>query len=276
MINIYIDDSGTKNLNEVEQPVFLFSAVCIKNSDFSKVNSEVSSLLSSIKFKIDSILLESIDVQKYTPEIAHKVTQMIVDRIIGDKFEIHCAQMLRGDEAFMILDKNDRNSYIENALQIIKNNNIRILTVACSKQKYKDLNPGVNNINILQEKACNEVVNEMIRQINNYLVLENEQGCIIVDKGNDTIKKVFIPAIKNIALDRLSPEVLEKESHESLPIQLADVCAYISNIKCISDIKYQLGIKYKKKNIANNFYNIISENIIIYDISNNILEVDAV
>lgn len=275
MINIYIDDSGTKNLKEVEQPVFLFSAVCIKNSDFSKVNSEVSSLLSSIKRKIDSILLESIDTKKYTPEKAHKVTKMIIDRIIGDKFELHCAEMLRGDGAYMILDKNDRESYIENALQIIRNNNIRILTVVCSKQKYIDINPDIN-IDILQDKACKEVVNEMIKQINNYLIHENEQGCIIADKGNDTIKKIFIPIVKDISLERLSSEVLEKESHESLPIQLADVCAYTSNIKCISEIRSQSGNKYKKKNIANNFYKIISNNIIIHDISNNTLEIDAV
>lgn len=266
MINIFIDDSGTRNLKEVDQPIFLFSAICIKNSDTNRINSEISNLLMCIRTKLNNILLESISSQKYSKEKTEKVANMIADKVIGGKLELHCAEMLRGDEVYMFFDKEDRKTYIKNALQIIKGNNIKVITVYCGKEEYISKNSAVD-INALQEQANKEVVEIMIDEINKYLIEENDQCCIIVDKGNNTIRELFIPEVRKVCLDRVSTEVLEKESHESLPIQLADICAYTSNLKFTAELKEKQNQKNKNKNIANDFYNIIDSNNIRRDIS---------
>lgn len=271
MINIFIDDSGTRNLKENEQPIFLFSAICIKNCDSNKVNSEINNLLISIRTKLDSIILESISVQKYSEQKTQKVTKMIVDKVTSGKFELHCAQMLRGDDIYMLFDKQDRKTYIMNALQIINNNNIKVITVYCCKEEYINKFTSID-ITTLQEQANKEIVQAMIDEINDYLIEENEQCCIIVDKGNTTIKELFIPEIGKALLDRISSEVLEKESHKSLSVQLADVCAYTSNLKFTAELKKRQNLKNKNRDIAEEFYNIIDANCIRRDISGKHIE----
>ena len=46
MITIYIDDSGTSNLNEPSQPITLFSAVCVNNKSLHSIEKSIRGLLS--------------------------------------------------------------------------------------------------------------------------------------------------------------------------------------------------------------------------------------
>lgn len=262
MINIYIDDSGTSNLKDSAQPFFLFSAVLIKNKEFNKINIQTESLVNKLKMDINNIIAKSLSSQKYELGKQEKISNMITEKVLGKKFELHCAQLLRGDDSYMILQKEDRYKYIEDALKIIQTNNIDVITVYCEKFKYLQLhNDKTENEN--QDIVKTEISRALIEAIGTYLKENNEQGCIIIDEGNDTIKKIFIPMVHQLSLDNISSEVLEKESFCNYLIQLADVCAYITNYN------FTNKSKEKKKDLANRFYQYINNNNKLLNISSN-------
>ena len=60
MITIYIDDSGTSNLNEPSQPITLFSAVCVNNKSLHSIVKSIRGLLSSMESDFNSILSDMI------------------------------------------------------------------------------------------------------------------------------------------------------------------------------------------------------------------------
>ena len=107
------------------------------------------------------------------------------------------------------------------------------------------------------------------RDVNKYLEEKKEQGFIIIDKGNNLVRKLLLPKMKKETYDNLSSEILEKDSNESLIIQLADTCAYTNNMKLTSDYKSKQGIKDKKKSASEKFSSITKENTILVNVVNN-------
>ena len=97
----------------------------------------------------------------------------------------------------------------------------------------------------------------LLGMIDEYLERENEQACIITDDGNFTVENYMIPLLLQNPHDRISSEIMEKKSNSSLNIQLADICAYTTNMKLMHDIKKD---NYKHKKIAEELFDIIYNN----------------
>ena len=266
MITIYIDDSGTSNLNEPSQPITLFSAVCVNNKSLNSIEKSIRWLLSSMESDFNSILSDMIAEKKYEASKKEKIKKMILSKIMGEKFEFHCAELYRGDDAYMLLDKTKREEYIETMLKNVASDDISVITVYIDKAEYKDKYKDVQDI---QKKSEIDIVNRLIDEINKYLSEKKEQGFIIIDQGNKLVRKLLLPKMKKETYDNLSSEILEKDSNESLIIQLADTCAYTNNMKLTSDYKSKQGIRDKKKAASEKFSSITKENTILVNVVNN-------
>ena len=274
MINFYIDDSGTNNLNDSAQPITLFSAVCINNSNLHMTEGSIQALLTSIQSDLNGVLTEMLTVKKYEDSLQEtKVRTMLLNKLIGTKFEFHCAELNRGDDAYMLFDKAKRYEYIEDMLKIVNNNNIDIITVYIDKDEYKKQHKQMNAPDI-QKKSERDLIDTLIKELNKYLENKNEQGCIIIDKGNAVVKKLLIPTMKTETYQNLSSEVLEKDSYDSLTIQLADTCAYTSNMKLVSDYKTRAKIRNKKEEISNKLFDIFKNNCNLINVSDKLQEVE--
>ena len=191
---------------------------------------------------------------------------MMLSKIMGEKFEFHCAELYRGDDAYMLLDKTKREEYIETMLKNVASDDISVITVYIDKAEYKDKYKDVQDI---QKKSEIDIVNRLIDEINKYLSEKKEQGFIIIDQGNKLVRKLLLPKMKKETYDNLSSEILEKDSNESLIIQLADTCAYTNNMKLTSDYKSKQGIRDKKKAASEKFSSITKENTILVNVVNN-------
>ena len=266
MITIYIDDSGTSNLNEPSQPITLFSAVCVNNKSLHSIEKSIRGLLSSMESDFNSILSDMIAEKKYEASKKEKIKKMILSKIMGEKFEFHCAELYRGDDAYMLLDKTKREEYIETMLKNVASDDISVITVYIDKAENKDKYKDVQDI---QKKSEIDIVNRLIDEINKYLSEKKEQGFIIIDQGNKLVRKLLLPKMKKETYDNLSSEILEKDSNESLIIQLADTCAYTNNMKLTSDYKSKQGIRDKKKAASEKFSSITKENTILVNVVNN-------
>lgn len=265
MITIYVDDSGTSNLNDPTQPITLFSAVCVNNKNLHSVENSIRGLLSSMEADFNSILSDMITEKKYEPSKKEKVKKMILSKIMGEKFEFHCAELYRGDDAYMLLDKAKREEYIETMLKNVVLGDISVIIVYIDKAEYKDKYKDVQD---MQQESEIAIVNKLIDEINKYLEEKKEQGFIIIDQGNKLVKKLLLPKMKETTYENLSSEILEKDSNESLIIQLADTCAYTNNMKLTSDYKIRHNIKDKRKAASEKFSNITKENIILVNVVN--------
>lgn len=265
MITIYVDDSGTSNLNDTTQPITLFSAVCVNNKNLHSVEHSIRGLLSSMEADFNSILSDMITEEKYDPSKKEKVKKMILSKIMGEKFEFHCAELYRGDEAYMLLDKSKREEYIETMLKNVVLGDISVITVYIDKAEYKDKYKDVQD---MQKESEIAIVNKLIDEINKYLEEKKEQGFIIIDQGNKLVRELLLPKMKEETYENLSSEILEKDSSESLIIQLADTCAYTNNMKLTSDYKIRYNIKDKRKAASEKFSNITKENTILVNVVN--------
>lgn len=204
--------------------------------------------------------------KKYEASKKEKIKKMILSKIMGEKFEFHCAELYRGDDAYMLLDKTKREEYIETMLKNVASDDISVITVYIDKAEYKDKYKDVQDI---QKKSEIDIVNRLIDEINKYLSEKKEQGFIIIDQGNKLVRKLLLPKMKKETYDNLSSEILEKDSNESLIIQLADTCAYTNNMKLTSDYKSKQGIRDKKKAASEKFSSITKENTILVNVVNN-------
>ena len=68
MINIYIDDSGSRSLKDLDQPVYLLTAVCIDNRYFGDISEKLKVITDRFKFKIENTLQSSFDNNTYRSE----------------------------------------------------------------------------------------------------------------------------------------------------------------------------------------------------------------
>lgn len=80
--------------------------------------------------------------------------------------------------------------------------------------------------------------------------------------------------MKTETYQNLSSEVLEKDSYDSLTIQLADTCAYTSNMKLVSDYKTRAKIRNKKEEISNKLFDIFKNNCNLINVSDKLQEVE--
>ena len=64
----------------------------------------------------------------------------------------------------------------------------------------------------------------------------------------------MIPYLRENPNERISSEIMQKKSYDSVNIQLADVCAYTTNMKLMHNIKKD---NYKHKKIAEELFTVI-------------------
>lgn len=267
MITIYIDESGTKSITNLEQPVFLFSAVCIKTNIFSNVESEMTSIIHKTKQLIKTKLYFALNDNRYTSNRASRAADILEDLLLKD-FELHCSELIRGDNEFIILKEHDRIKIVKDVLNLISSNNIKVITSLCAKEEFRNKHAEKDTKQI--EKDMHEtIVEQLIDSICKYLEEEDDCACIIADEGNEIIEKILIPKLKFLESERLTPEVLEKSSNKSVCIQMADICAYVNNMKKRASILEH----YNKKQLAKELSELIEENSINLDVN---LEVHAI
>ena len=58
----------------------------------------------------------------------------------------HCAELYRGEIAYMLLDKTKREEYIETMLKNVASDDISVITVYIDKAEYKDKYKDVQDI----------------------------------------------------------------------------------------------------------------------------------
>lgn len=275
MINIYIDDSGISNLKEEDQPVFLFSAVLIDNMKISSCEKIVTLISKEMEINLQQKLMKCMLNGSYDETTAKKIVQMIYKKLAGENLEIHCSKLIRGDDEYMIFQRDERVNYVKDTLEIISKNDIPIITVYCTKNKYKSRYEHMD-IKERQSKAEQEVIDILLSQISQYLKSNQQEGCIIVDKGNNNIKKFLIPKIKSNMPSNINSEILEKDSCESPLIQIADACAYTNYMYHSSVYKKIKNIRDKYKEESSKLYPIIQNNNIAIDIADIEVKVEKI
>ena len=229
MINIYIDDSGTKELNSSNQPIYLLSGVLIDTSKHKSVEDKLSNLLKESKQKIHDVLCNALNNDSYTKDKSSKIAKLL-SNFVCEEFEIHCADMVRGDEPYYILSNKDRIEIVNKGIDIIKDNELDRITVACRKSDYIEQNKHLG-LKEIQDKMNKEMVETLISEIENYLEIKNKCAFIFADEGNYTIKNYLIPYMETNELKRVNSVLIESKSHEKILIQLADISAYTSNLR---------------------------------------------
>lgn len=269
MITIYVDDSGSKSLNDsVNQPIFLFSAICIPNDKFPNIESDIRDILSKMNLEIRTTLIDIFNKADKGRDKSKKLAEFFLNKSLDKSLEIHCSEIIRGDDVYMLLDYQDREKYIIETLKIIKKYDIKVITVYCDKEKYKEKFK-IDSLNELENKKDFEISDCLIQAVSAHLGEQNEQGCIVIDAGNQTINKTLIPNFKSgkisVDKDNIGKEIMQVQSHDSNFVQIADVCAYINNMKLTAQKKIESTSK-KKINRANKLYEILDENNIQIDI----------
>lgn len=261
MINIYIDESGTKTITDLEQPTFLFSAVCIKSNIVYDLETNMNDIINKNKQFIKTKIYFALHDNKYTKDRAQKIADLF-EKISLKDFELHCSEIIRGDNEFIILKENDRVKIIKDVVNLVTSNDIKIITSLCTKEKFKNKQTSIKDIKKIEKNMHETIVNNLVDGICEYLEEEDEYACIIADEGNEIIQNILIPKLKSLRSERLNPEVLEMPSCKNVFIQLADICAYIHNIKKRVDILDN----YKRKSLAKELYGLIESNsIILYE-----------
>lgn len=257
MINIYIDDSGSRSIKDLDQPIYLLTAVCINNKYFKEINDDINKISEIFKYKIENTLESSFNKNTYTEKRAHKMSNLLTNLIVDKSFELHCSEIIRGDIPYIILDKEDRINTIKKVLRIVEKYNLPIFTIYCNKEDFSSKYGKNNNSEDLLNKNMTKI---FIDTLLDYLTEIDEQACLIADEGNYTISNYIIPYIREIDNERISCEVMQKKSFESVNIQLADICAYTTNMSLMYKIKKD---NYKHKNIVIDLFSLISDYSIV-------------
>lgn len=272
MINFYIDDSGSINMNDKKQPIVLFSALCIPGDIYIAIKNDMDKLLNNILEDIKAKLIRICSNSgEFTEQHSATFANYFLGLIVKDKFEIHCADIIRGDSVYMLFESSDREQYLIDILNLVKKYNIKIISVYCDKLQYKKSYPNLSASDIETEKNSN-IANCLIKSLTEHLKSFQEQGCIIVDEGNLIIEKVLIPDLQSgkieLESENLSRDVKQVKSHEYSLVQMADVAAYITNLNLATRKKNEMGITVSDKNKSRSikFFDVIESNNLIINI----------
>ena len=109
MITFYIDDSGSVSLNDSNQPIFLFSSVCIPGLLYNQIKLDMETVVNSILNDIKNRLLDICSRENRSKKLA----EFFFEKIVSKEFEIHCSEIIRGDGVYMLFDSNVREKYFE-------------------------------------------------------------------------------------------------------------------------------------------------------------------
>lgn len=259
---LYLDESGTINVNEKKQPFLLFSGPLLDNRNINTIKEKVSHIIKECKNKISNTIYWKMAKGKYDDTTASKLSNFIAKKIIPNEFEIHTGQLIRGDNEYMVLKKKDRIDFAKKMLEIIKDNNIKIICVICDKRIIAQDN------SIADDKKNAEVEKRtctiLADQFDLMLKKDNYKATLILDKGNKIIQNTLKPYIWTKTNSNICHEIIEYHSHEHPLIQLADVCCFVIANYHKSLIKDFMNSDDRK--LAKELYAIIENNIIMWNV----------
>lgn len=252
MITFYIDDSGSKEVNDSAQPIFLFSGVAITNEKFLETNEFISN---EIK-RVSKIIMDKL-VGSRVKGVKPSEVKTLLKTYLFREFELHATDLIHGKKEYICLSKNEKADLLKNIFEYIKKNEIKVIIIKCEKDKI------INNDEIPKKENQKYLNNLMIDKLGEvyeeYLEKNDEQGILVFDQGNDLIDKEFVKFIRDRENKRISPYVAQAKSCDTTLIQLADFTAYIANIYFNKSDKYYDDLK--------KYYDIIKDNIILYEIN---------
>ena len=257
MVTLYIDDSGSSKATDKDQPIFLFSGICVNNIEYHKANNFMNKLILDTDKLLFNKIVGAFDLgsRKYNQAMATDIKKSLCS-----KFELHASEIIHGKKINRLLSKEEKINILEKIFNFIKDNNINVLIVKCEKSKLdmtlkKDL---------LQKDLETKVMDGLISLYSQHLQTINRKGVLIFDKGNDIINGNF-PEYFTSHLDtsnnhHINPNVIQLDSKDVPLIQMADFTAYIANAYFNSKSNsYHNDLKV--------YYEMIEDNITILDVS---------
>lgn len=225
MITFFIDDSGSKEYNDMSQPIFLFSGIAIPNEIFN----EATIFLQDKVKELNKLIMDKL-ISISSSEVKNKDVKKLLKQHLFREFELHANEIMHGKKEYICLNKLEKMNLLTEIFDFIKEKKIKIITIKCDKNLFK------KNVDIdlsskeKQKKFNEEIMNLIIKTYEKYLKDINENGVLIFDNGNDLINNYFREYILDKKLEKISPYIVQANSWKNPLMQMADFVAYISNI----------------------------------------------
>jgi len=254
---LYVDDSGTKNYLEEQQPFYVFCGPLLDNSNRNLIEDQMQAIIDECKRNIQNKIYKSLTRAGIANSHASKLSNFIFQKIIPGRFEIHTTKLIRGDEEFMVLDRAYRESIVHKVLNLVKVYNIKVIAAICDKRDIaNDKSMKIEDKNtFIQEKTSSLFIDGFEK----YLHDIDSEAIVVIDSGSDTVKKVMKPYIWSKSGSPISHEVVEYESHLSPLMQLADVCAYTVTLHEKVKIPGLMSSDYAA--LAERLFDVIKDNV---------------
>jgi|GEM_PF-3141222 len=232
----YMDDSGSSglNLDDPQQPLLVLGGVVIDDSKWAKVNKQ----LNEIKGQYG----------------------------IGGE-EIHALEIANSKGIFKGWDYNKKQNFIKQNLQLIADNELKILHFEVIKANYKnyfDKNFSRDYKKMLRIPPYIVAYSYILQIAEQYLQNANTNGILIADEqdvnllANDTLKILRAIDEPEIKINRLVEKSFFINSRESNLLQLSDIVVYY--IKRYFEIPLK-QISQKSLEERTQMYNIIKSRI---------------
>ena len=252
MITFYIDDSGSKEVNDYSaQPNFLFSGIAVPNDKFIEAND----FIEKESKNIGSIIMDKL-VHSSVDGLNKKNVRGLLKQYLFREFELHATEMIHGKKEYICLSNDEKHELLKRIFQFIQEKEFKIIIIKCKKEdivKNSEISAKEKQ-NYLNQKMMECIANEYER----FLESIEQEGILVFDKGNDLVQNMLRKYIAKRENKRISPYIAQSKSSTTPLIQMADFTAYISNIYFNNQSKYHEELKP--------YFEMIMDNIIIYDV----------
>lgn len=206
MYLVYLDESGNtgNNLHEAQQPIFVLAALVVPEQKWLSLETDLQS---------------AIENAFPSPRPAD--------------FEVHANEIINPRGYFRQFPIQQRLAFFQAWMALAKKHELRVIYRAIAKKRYarwllEAFGPGVMiNPHVAAFPLVAQVLNEHLRSLPG-----SPLGILISDENKDVMRDVE-KSLRLLRGDqgglRLS-QIIEKgffiESHQSLPLQLCDLCAF--------------------------------------------------
>lgn len=250
MITFYIDDSGSKEINDNAQPIFLFSGVCIPNNLFIEANNFIKDRVE----ETGKLIMDKL-VNKSSKEVKNSDVKYLLKQYLFREFELHATELIHGKKEYICLSKDEKIKLIKHIFEFIRDKNIKVILIKCEKKNIQKMEKSTKE---KQEYLNSQVMKLLADSYEEYLEQNSETGVLVFDKGNDLIENYFRDYVKSRDNKRISPYIAQSSSYKTPLIQMADFTAYVINIYFNQKSNYYDDLK--------EYYEMINKNIIIKDV----------
>lgn len=221
---IYIDESGTIDIRDKEQPIVIYSLVIIDSLIHEEVINKLKCILEEIKEEVKRELILSLKVNKVI-KVKNKEYREENIKSIVRRVELHTAEFVKGKFPYNYISYEKRKNYIKRIISILDEYKIKLEFIECDKRLFSDPKLKYKNIN---RNISNFIDMEAIRRIKS---INCESEIKIIIDLNCEIGQVY---------NRSGYDVNIVDSKEYIGIQIADMVAYLTreygknkNISCV-------------------------------------------